>query len=350
MKGVVWRGARHVVLADDLPEPTIRHDGDAVVAVTRSAICGTDLHPYRGEIPGFREGTVLGHEFVGVVSDIGPGVSSVRPGDRVLASDVIACGSCWWCRQGWHYQCESVSLFGYGEVVGEYVPGGQAEQVRVPFADIVLSPIPEALSDERALFVGDVLTTGFTAADEAGIRPGDVVAVVGCGPVGVFAAMSALHLGARRVLAVDPDPARRAAAECECRGDATGVHPDRLAAAVREATAGRGADVVLEAVGTDAALACAIETVRPRGTVVAVGAHHSPAFPLHTGMAFGRELTLRFAVGDPIATRDRLMPILVAGELDPTGIVSHRLPLDEAVAGYDLFDRREATKVVLEVA
>lgn len=347
MKGVVWRGARDVVLDGDLAPPAVVDPGDAVVRVTRSAICGTDLHPYRGEIPGFMEGTVLGHEFVGVVEQVGDAVTAVSPGDRVVASDVIACGHCWWCRRGWHYQCESVSLFGYGEVVGSYVPGGQAEFVRAPFADVVLSPIPDELSDERALFVGDVLTTGFTAASEAGIEPGDVVAVVGCGPVGLFAAMSALYLGAARVLAVDPDPARRAAAEAE---GAVGVAPDDLANALRDLTGGRGADAVLEAVGSPAALACAVEAVRAKGTVVAVGAHHDPAFPLHTGLAFGRELTLRWAVGDPISTRDRLVPILLAGRLDPTSVISHRMPLDDAVLAYELFDRRDATKVVLEVA
>ncbi|HEX9994407.1 MAG TPA: alcohol dehydrogenase catalytic domain-containing protein [Acidimicrobiales bacterium] len=347
MKGVVWKGARAVVLAEDLERPELRDDGDAIVRVTRSAICGTDLHPYRGEIPGFLEGTVLGHEFVGVVEEVGPAVTGLRPGDRVVASDVVACGRCWWCRRGWHYQCEQVTLFGYGEVVGPYLPGGQAEYVRSPFADVVLAPIPDGLSDEQALFVGDILTTGFTAASEAGIRPGDVVAVVGCGPVGLFATMSARYLGAAVVLAVDPDPARRAAAEA---AGARPVAPGDLAAALRDATAGRGADVVLEAVGSDAALACAIEAVRAKGTVVAVGAHHSPAFPLHTGTAFGKELTLRWAVGDPISTRDQLLPILLAGRIDATSVITHRMPLDDAVAAYDRFDRREATKVVLEVS
>jgi 2-desacetyl-2-hydroxyethyl bacteriochlorophyllide A dehydrogenase len=347
MKGVVWKGARAVVLAEDLERPTVQEPGDAVVRVTRSAICGTDLHPYRGEIPGFPEGTVLGHEFVGVVEEVGEGVTSIRPGDRVVASDVVACGRCWWCRRGWHYQCEQVTLFGYGEVVGASLPGGQAEYVRAPFADVVLARIPDALSDEQALFVGDILTTGFTAATEAGIRPGDVVAVVGCGPVGLFAATSALYLGAATVLAVDPDPARRAAAEAE---GARGVAPDDLPAALRDATAGRGADAVLEAVGSDAALACAVESVRAKGTVVAVGAHHSPAFPLHTGTAFGRELTLKWAVGDPISTRDTLLPILLAGRIDPTSVISHRMNLDDAVEAYDLFDRREATKIVLHVS
>lgn len=347
MKGVVWKGARALVLAEDLERPTVQGDGDAVVRVTRSAICGTDLHPYRGEIPGFLEGTVLGHEFVGVVEEVGDAVTAVRPGDRVVASDVVACGRCWWCRRGAHYQCDQVTLFGYGEVVGPYLPGGQAEYVRAPFADVVLSPIPDGLSDEQALFVGDILTTGFTAASEAGIEPGDVVAVVGCGPVGLFAAVSALYLGAAVVLAVDPDPARRAAAEAE---GARGVAPEGLTAALADLTGGRGADAVLEAVGSDAALACAVASVRAKGTVVAVGAHHSPAYPLHTGDAFGRELTLRWAVGDPISTRDRLVPILQAGRIDPTSVISHRLPLDAAVQAYDLFDRREATKVVLEVA
>ncbi len=178
-----------------------------------------------------------------------------------------------------------MSLFGYGEVVGDYVPGGQAEAVRVPFADVVLRRVPDAVTDEQALFVGDVLTTGWTGAVEAGVRDGDVVAVVGCGPVGLCAVMSARLQGAGVVLAVDPDPRRRAAAEAV---GALGVEPTAAASAVRDARGGRGADAVVEAVGSDAALALALDLCRPRGTVVAVGAHHAEAMPFPTGLAFAR--------------------------------------------------------------
>jgi threonine dehydrogenase-like Zn-dependent dehydrogenase len=345
MRGVVWRRPYDIQVADDLPMPELQGPRDAVIRVTRAAICGTDLHPYRGEIADFQPYTIMGHEFTGVVEDCGPEVKHLCVGDRVLASDIIACGTCWNCRRGWHYQCQDVSLFGYGTVVGPYIPGGQAEYVRVPYADVVLSKIPDSLHDEQALFVGDILTTGFTCAVEAQIAPGDSVAIVGCGPVGLFALMSAYLIGASRVFAVDSDPRRLAFAR------QFGAHPlaadDGLAASIRDLTGGRGADIVIEAVGTDQALATALAIVRPRGTIVAGGAHHSQAMPFPTKLAFGRELTLRFAVGDPIRMRDQLLPLLEAGRLDPTTIISHRLPLHKAIEGYQLFDTRQATKIVL---
>jgi threonine dehydrogenase-like Zn-dependent dehydrogenase len=344
VKAVVWHGPRDVRL-DDAPEPALAGPRDAVIRVTRSAICGTDLHPYRGEIEDFMPGTVLGHEFCGVVEDAGAKAGGLRPGDRVLASDLIACGACWYCRRGWHYQCVEASLFGYGTVVGDYVPGGQAEYVRVPNADIVLSRVPDALSDEQVLFIGDILTTGFAAAAEAGVRPGDSVAVVGCGPVGTCALMSAQLMGAGTVVAIDPDPVRRAAAE---RFGAVGALPGPdLGDEVRDRCGGRGADAVLEAVGTAESLLSALAVARPRGTVVVVGAHADDAMPFPSREAFAKELTIRFTVGDPIRSRDELVEVVAAGRLDPTLVISHRMPLADAVRAYDAFDRREALKVVL---
>jgi threonine dehydrogenase-like Zn-dependent dehydrogenase len=344
MKGVVWHGP-YDIRVESLPLPQIQAPHDAIVRVTRTAICGTDLHPYRGEIEDFQRATVMGHEFTGVVEELGPAVTRFQRGDRVLASDIIACGACWYCWRGWHYQCQEVSLFGYGNVVGAYVPGGQAEYVRVPFADTVLSPILPPLTDEQALFIGDILTTGYTCAVESQLQPGDTVAVVGCGPVGLFAAMSAYLLGASRVLAIDPDPRRCAAAE-QIGGWAL-VPDDDLEERVRSLSGGRGVDVVLEAVGSEQALTTALAIVRPKGVISAVGAHHAMAMPFPTKTAFGRELTLRFSVGDPIRWREPLTALVAAGRLDPTRIISHRLSLAAATEGYRLFDRREATKVVL---
>lgn len=342
----MWYGPYDVRVVDDLPLPEARGPRDAVVRVTRTAICGTDLHPYRGEIPSFRPATVMGHEFTGIVEEVGAAIRHVLPGNRVLASDVIACGECWFCQRGWHYQCKYVALFGYGTVVGStYVPGGQAEYVRIPYADVVLSRIPDVLSDEQALFVGDILTTGYTCASEGRVSPGDTVAVVGCGPVGLFALMAAYLMGADRVLAIDPDPRRRAFAADQ--GGHSLAPGEDLVTRVRELTGGRGADVALEAVGSDAALRTALDVVRPKGTVCAVGAHHSEAMPFSSAMAFNRELTVRFTVGDPIRSRDELISFVEAGRLDPTSIISHRLPLSQATEGYRLFDRGEATKVVL---
>jgi threonine dehydrogenase-like Zn-dependent dehydrogenase len=341
---VVYRGSRNVEVCEQLPDPVVGDDRDAVVRVTWSGICGTDLHPYRGEIPGFAPGTVLGHEFAGTVVDAGP-ATQFRAGDRVFASDVVACGRCGPCGRGWHYQCERVSLFGYSTVVGDPVDGGQAELVRVPFADVVLARTPDGVTDEQALFVGDVLTTAWTAVEAGGVLAGDVVAVVGAGPLGVLCALCAQAVGAAPVLVCDGDPRRRE------RAAAAGLQvadPAGFPALVQEA-AGRGAHVVIEAVGSDAALACALGVAGPRATVVAVGAHHSTAFPFPSGTAFAKELTVRFAVGDPIRSRDRVLALLRAGRVDPLRVVTHRLPLSEAARGYELLDRREALKVLLRV-
>ncbi|MGZ3102872.1 alcohol dehydrogenase family protein [Streptomyces sp. H72] len=346
MRALQWHGTRRVAVADDLPVPRLEDPRDAVVRVVRSAICGTDLHPYRGEIAGFTPGTVTGHEFTGVVEAVGPEVPGLRTGDRVVASDIIACGRCRSCHDGWHYQCDRVGLFGYDTVVGARAyAGGHAEYVRVPFADVVLFPIPDDVGDERALFIGDVLATGYACAVGAGVRPGDTVAVVGCGPVGLLALEAAWTLGAARVLAVDPlEGRRRRAAE-------RGAHPvpggPDAAREIADLTDGRGADAVLEAVGTDDALLTALHAVRPRGVVCAVGAHASDAMPLPTRLAFAKEVTLRFAVGDPISDREPLMNLVRGGRIDPTFVVSHRMPLAEAPEAFRLFDSGAVGKVVL---
>ena len=343
MRGVVYQGPRRVEVRADLPEPAVAGPRDAVVRVTCAAICGTDLHPYRGEIPGFGTGTVLGHEFVGVVEEAGPEVPFAA-GQRVLASDVVACGRCAACARGWHYQCPHVSLFGYSNVVGQPLPGGQADYVRVPYADVVLCECPGGLADEQVLFAGDVLTTGYTAALHADVTPGDVVAVIGAGAVGLFAGLCAWLVGAAAVVVADGDERRRAAAEAL---SLTAVPPAELVPTVRRLSGGRGAAAVVEAVGSDAALACALEAAAPRATIAVAGAHHSHAMPFSTETAFARELTIRFVVGDPIRSREEVLSLVRGGRIDPTRVISHRLPLDRAAEGYRLFDERLATKVVL---
>jgi len=343
MRGVVYCGPRSVRLADDLPMPTVAGRRDAVVRVTTTAICGTDLHPYRGEIPAFEPGTVFGHEFVGVVVDAGEDVP-FPAGTRVVASDVVACGRCSVCVKGWHYHCPQVQLFGSSTLVGPDLPGGQADYVRVPFADVVLSPVPADVADEDALFVGDILSTGYGAVAASGIAPGAVVGVVGAGPVGLCAAMCATAAGASRVVMADLDPVRRAFAESL---GFTAAAPEEFTAALERASDKQGARAVIEAVGTGAALGLAVDGAGPRSTVVAIGVHHAPDTPFDAGVAFARELTVRFVVGDPIAVRENLVPLLQAGRIVPSKIISHRLSLDDAVRAYELFDRREASKVVL---
>jgi threonine dehydrogenase-like Zn-dependent dehydrogenase len=342
VKAVVYQGPGRVTV-EEVPPPRLLGPRDAVVRVSRAAICGTDLHPYRGEIADFAAGTVLGHEFAGTVAEVGAQVP-FAVGQRVFASDIIACGRCADCGRGWHYQCSSVSLFGYSTVVGPYVAGGQAEYVRVPYADVVLAATPDDVTDEQALFVGDVLTTGYAAARTADITPGDVVAVVGAGPVGLLAAMCAAMLGAAQVVIADPEPVRRRHA---ASFGIAAVCPDELGTLVRAMTGGRGAPAVIEAVGTDAALRCALETAGPRATVSTVGAHHATGMPFPTGLAFARELTVRFTVGDPITLRDQVLALVRSGRINPSRIVSHRLDLAQAPTGYALIDAREAAKVVL---
>lgn len=342
MRAAVWNGPREIEVRE-LDAPSLLRPTDAIVRVSLAAICGTDLHAYRGEVDGVSPGTVLGHEFVGTVLAVGSEVRSRSPGERVVASDLLACGRCWWCARGWHYQCEHASLFGSGTVVGEEVGGAQAELVRVPNADLVLCPIADEVADEDAVFVGDVLATAHMAISESGLGEGDSLAVVGCGPVGLCAVGCGLRAGAATVFAVDPDP-RRAARAAEL--GAVAVSSDPIAE-VAAASGGRGADAVVEAVGSDAALASALRLVRSKGTVVAVGAHRSKAMPFSSRDAFARELTLRFVVGNPIAVREELLAEIAAGRLNPAAIVSHRLPLEQAAEAYRLFDRREAVKVVL---
>jgi 2-desacetyl-2-hydroxyethyl bacteriochlorophyllide A dehydrogenase len=346
MRGVVYEGPGKLRLAEDLPRPQVMNPRDAVLRVTTTAICGTDLHPYRGELPGFEPGTVLGHEFTGTIAEAG---SEVRfpIGTRVIASDLVACGRCASCTRGWHYQCAQVSLFGYSTVVGYPVPGGQADYVRVPFADVVLWPVPDDLTDEQVLFAGDILATGYAAVDAARVVPGELAAIVGAGPVGLCAAQCAAAAGASAVIVTDTDPARRAQAE---RLGFSPVEPDGFAAALACAGGDYGARTVIEAVGSDAALRTAVESAGPHGTVVAVGAHHSSAAPFPSGLAFARELTIRFVVGDPIRFREPVIALIRAGRLDPLELISHRLPLSDAVKGYELFDRREATKIVMSTS
>ncbi|WP_158562911.1 alcohol dehydrogenase catalytic domain-containing protein [Marinitenerispora sediminis] len=343
MKGVVYTGPGRVEVDTALPEPRVRGPRDAVVRVTRAAICGTDLHPYRGEIPGFAPGTVLGHEFAGTVVAAGREVP-FAPGERVFASDIVACGRCARCARGWHYHCPEATLFGYSTVVGAAVAGGQAEYVRVPYADVVLARTPDGVTDEQALFAGDVLTTAYAAVADAQIRPGDTVGVVGAGPVGLLAGSCAAVAGASTVVVADPDAGRRERARA---AGLTAAAPEDFAGVLAVAAEASGGMAIIEAVGSESALRRALDSAGPRATVVTVGAHASDALPFPAARAFAGELTLRFTVGDPIRHRERVLALMTGGRIDPSLVVSHRLPITEAAHGYRLFDQREAFKVVL---
>ncbi len=344
MRAVVFDDVGRVRVAD-VPDPTVEEPDDAVVRVTRTAICGSDLHFLHGKTP-IDAGGVMGHEAVGVVESVGSGVTRFAVGDRVVVAFNIACGACWFCARGETQLCEDFRNLGAG-AFGGGLAGAQASLLRVPVADVNLLAIPDDVEDERALFVGDVLTTGLYAASIAGIGPEDTVAVLGCGPVGFFCIQAARALGASRVFGIDREPTRLALAASvgAATVDARERHP---ATALAEATGGRGADVVLEAVGTPEAFEDAIGTVRRGGRVVVVGVYAGETIEVQLGVYWARALTLRFAGICPVhAWWERAMAEVRAGTIDPLPLISHRLPLEDASEGYAIFDRREATKVVL---
>jgi len=344
MRAVVF-DAVGKVRTTDVPDPVIEGSDDAVVRVTRTAICGSDLHFFHGKAP-IDPGDVMGHEAVGVVESVGPGVRTFATGDRVVVAFNIACGTCWFCVRGETQLCEDFRNLGAG-AFGGGLPGAQATHVRVPFADVNLLAIPDDVDDDRALFVGDVLTTGFYAASIAEIAADETVAIVGCGPLGFFCVQAARSLGASHVYAIDREPSRLALAERvgAVAVDARERHPQT---ALAEATDGRGADVVLEAVGTAAAFEEAVQMVRRGGRVVVIGVYAGETVEVQLGVYWARALALRFTGICPVhAWWERAMADVRSGRIDPLPLISHRLPLDEAPEGYALFDRREATKVVL---
>jgi alcohol dehydrogenase len=341
MKAVVL-AAPGEVRVESVDDPGIEAPTDAVVEVRATAICGADLFPFQGKTPGFENGTVLGHEFVGIVREVGPEVTAVRPGERVVNTSMVLDGTCPSCLAGRPTQCSGRALFGYSGVYPR-LDGGQAERVRVPNADRVLSPLSEKVSDEAAVFLADNLPTGYDAVVRGEVKVGDTVCVVGLGAVGLMAVMCAVDLGAA-VIAVDRVEARREAAE---RLGARPVVPEEVAAVVAGETDDLGADVVVEAAGTPGALDTALRLARGRGIVSVVGAHFEPDYPLNNALMFERELTLRFSIGDSAGHRPMLLERIAAGRLDPARVVTHRLPLADAAEAYRLFDAREATKVVL---
>jgi threonine dehydrogenase-like Zn-dependent dehydrogenase len=326
----------------DVADPVVEAPGDAVVRVTTTALCGADLFPYHGWVPGFLSGTILGHEYVGVVDSVGPAVAGIRVGDRVVSNSTISCGVCVTCRAGRSSQCTDRALFGYSGVYRQ-LHGGQAERVRVPNADRTLLRLPDTVTDEQAVFLADMLPTGLSGVRRAELEPGDVAVVVGCGTVGLMAILFAMRV-ARTVIAVDGIAERRALAT---RLGATAVAPDVAADAIAEATGGLGADGVIEAAGSAGALAAAVGFARGQGTVSVIGAHFEPDFPLDMGRMFERELTLRVTWGHGLDDRERILGMLANGVIDPTPVITHRFPLAEAEEAYRVFDAREAIKVLL---
>jgi len=344
VRAVVFAG-EGLVRVDDVAEPEVEARDDAVLRVTTTAICGSDLHFFHGKTP-IDPGEVLGHEVVGIVERVGGDVRRVHPGERVVASFHVACGRCWFCRHGQTGLCDDDAILGAGPFGGG-LAGAQAELVRIPAADVNLLPVPDDVDDERAVFVGDVLTTGVYAAALADPGPEDAVAVVGMGPVGFCTVQALVAAGAGSVHVLETDPARLRLAEV---AGAAGIDPTRTnpEMALARATGDRGADAVVDAVGSPAAYETALSIVRRGGRVVVVGIYAGEIVDLQLGVYWARTLDVRFAGLCPVhAHWERAMSLLREGRVDPLPLVSHRLPLEEAPKGYELFERREASKVLL---
>ncbi len=349
MRALTFHGPG-TVRCEAVPDPGLLDPRDALVRVELTAICGSDLHVYRGHERGLDEGTVLGHEFLGSVVDVGADVDELRPGTRVVSPFTSSCGGCFYCRAGLTCRCSHGALFGWVQE-GRGLHGAQAEYVRVPLADATLVPAPPDLEREDVLLSGDVLSTGLFCAESADVGPGRTAVVVGCGPVGLMAVIAARELGAERVWAVDRVPERLRLAE-EFGAEPLDLEAVDPVAAVRRATEGRGADSILEAVGTPAASRLAVDLVRPGGTVAACGVHTEATFAFAPGEAYDKNLTYRAGRCPARGYMERALELVRARRYDLSSVFSHRLALEEGARAYDLFDRRleGCTKVLLETA
>ena len=331
------------VLVQEVPAPELLHDADAIVQIDASGVCGSDLHIYHGRVK-IEAGFTIGHEYVGTVLAAGPDVRAVEVGDRVLGCFQTACGRCFFCRRGWFHKCDESRTFGHGATLGSLL-GTQAERALVPNADLVLRRVPVGMSDDVALFAGDVMGTGYHAVLESGLRPGEVAAVLGLGPVGLCAVQAARAAGAAHVVAVDS-----VASRLELAG-ALGARPVDLdsedpRAAVREATGGRGVDVCVDAVGDPRALELALRLTRKCGTVQAIGVY-AERCEVHMGLLWIKAIRLRSGHANVLAHVDNVLAMMSAGVLDPRALVTHHMSLEQAPEAYAVYDRREALKIVL---
>jgi threonine dehydrogenase-like Zn-dependent dehydrogenase len=387
MKAVCWHSAKHLQV-DTVPDPEILNPRDCIVRTTLTAICGSDLHLYDGYIPTMQSGDILGHEFMGEVVEVGREVTNLKKGDRVVVPFTIACGSCRHCsRDEWSlcdnsnpnaamaeaaYGYSPSGLFGYSHMLGGYA-GGQAEYVRVPFADVGPIQVPESLTDEQVLFLSDIFPTGYQAAEVCGIEEGDVVAVWGCGPVGLFAQISARTMGAR-VIGIDRFPERLRKAETFAGSETLNYEDESVFERLKEMTAGRGPDACIDAVGMEAhgagvlgtldkveqtvrlqtgrptALREAIQSCGKGGTVSIPGVYGGVLNHINLGAAFGKGLTFKMGQTHVHRYLQPLLQHIEDGTLDPSFIITHRAPLEQAPEMYKTFRDKEddCIKVVLE--
>jgi threonine dehydrogenase-like Zn-dependent dehydrogenase len=345
VRAVVYAGPGRVSVAD-VARPVLGAPDDAIVEVSLTSICGSDLHVLDGKTPGMRPGSVIGHEFTGRIVEVGDAVSALEPGTRVLGSFLIACGRCRACSARRYNLCSNRRALGLGPLTGD-LDGAQAEFVRVPDASANLRPLgPTDPPDERALFCGDILATGFYACSVGAVQPGEVVAVIGAGPVGLCCALAALLRSPQRVVVLDADEQRVSFARDRLHLDAVVVTSDDAQVRLREA-AGDSADVVFEAVGAVPAFKSALRCARDGGRVVVVGVYGAERYEFPMGRVWIRALNVRFAgMANVQAHWDEAMAA-AGGDIDPTRLITHKLSLEQAEEGYDLFRSRRAMKVLL---
>ncbi len=387
MKAVCWHGAKDVRV-ETVPDPKILNPGDAIIKITSTAICGSDLHLYNGFIPSMQSGDILGHEFMGEVVEVGSNVKNVKLGDRVVVPFTISCGNCFFCQRDLWSLCDNsnpnawmaekiyghspAGLFGYSHMLGGYA-GGQAEYARVPFADVGLLKIPDGLTDEQVLFLTDIFPTGYMAAENCNIQPGDTVAVWGCGPVGQFAIRSAYMLGAERVIAIDRFPERLQMAK-EGKAEILNYEEIDVGEALKEMTGGRGPDACIDAVGMEAhgtdamafydqikqavrlesdrptVLRQAIVACRKGGTVSVPGVYGGFIDKMPMGAVVNKGLTLKSGQTHVHRYLRPLLERIQNGEIDPSFVITHRLELEKAPQGYETFKHKQdnCIKIVLK--
>lgn len=323
---------------DEVPKPVVIDDTDAIVRVDAVTICGTDLHILKGDVPTVEEGRILGHEAIGTVEEIGPGVKNVKPGDRVLISCITACGACRFCREGSYGQC----LGGGGWILGHRIDGTQAEFVRVPFADTSTYAVPDGVTDEQMLMLADILPTGYEVGVLNGnVGPGDVVAVVGAGPIGLAAILGAKLYSPGHIVAIDLAESRLDAAK-QFGADLTiNNGTDDAKAMVAELTGGLGADVAIEAVGVPATFELAASLIRPGGRVANVGVHGEPV-TLHLEELWIRNVTITTGLVDTYST-PTLIRLIQGGSINPARLVTHTFVMDQFEEAYDVFSRAGET-------
>jgi threonine dehydrogenase-like Zn-dependent dehydrogenase len=388
MKALCWSGKKKVTV-EKVPDPTIINPRDAVIRITRTAICGSDLHLYNGYVPTMQAGDIVGHEFMGVVEEVGPAIKNLKPGDRVIVPFPIACGRCFYCKNELYSVCDNsnpnawlaekmngfsgAGIFGYSHLYGGYA-GGQSQYARVPFADVGPFKIEDDLDDEQVLFLTDIFPTGYMAAENCNIQPEDTVAVWGCGPVGWFAIKSAFLLGAKRVIAIDRFPERLSLAKIAGAETIRYDETEDVIEKLKEMTGGVGPDACIDAVGMEAhghgpmaiadnvkqmmkiemdrpmVLRQAIQACRKGGTVSIPGVYAGFIDKLPMGAAFAKGLTMKMGQTHVHKYLPKLFDHIRNGDIDCTEIISHRMTLDEAPHGYDIFCNKEdrCTKIVLD--